>query len=358
MKLNELRIPELEARWRWPRAVSPYLPEVEQESLEWSASFNAFDPETQRLVHEKGKLNLLAAMCYAGMPKEAVRWGCDIMHLFFMFDEQSDAASPDEVWQQARIQVDAFCRPTKPRPDGEWVGGEFARQFWLRMPKTATPTFKRRFLVSWINYVESVAQQAEHRSKSRILDLDSYFSLRRNTSGAPSTIILWEMDLDIPDHVRDHPTIRHLETLAVDLIVIANDLLSYNKEQAVGDDEHNIVTVIMKQFGLGVQDAIDKAGELSDQRMAQFVHLYSHWLPRWVGPVDLDVQRLVHGMAVCVSGVLHWSYESERYFGKRGLLVKETRRVRLLPRSEVVGTQPVPDDVDVGSDLRIRLTMA
>lgn len=85
-------------------------------------------------------------MCYAGMPKgkmpslgrhhlaaadtskDAVRWGCDVMHLFFMFDEHSDTASPDEVWEQARIQIDAFCRPTKPRPEGEWVGGEFARQ--------------------------------------------------------------------------------------------------------------------------------------------------------------------------------------------------------------------------------------
>lgn len=57
MKLNEIRIPELEARWRWPRAVSPFLTEVDRESLEWCASFNAFDPETQRLVHDKGKLS-------------------------------------------------------------------------------------------------------------------------------------------------------------------------------------------------------------------------------------------------------------------------------------------------------------
>lgn len=67
--------------------MSPYLPEIERECLEWSASFNAFDPETQRLVHDKGKLSrlklwtrarrtdidvgadLLAGMCYARMSK-------------------------------------------------------------------------------------------------------------------------------------------------------------------------------------------------------------------------------------------------------------------------------------------------
>jgi len=82
--------------------------------------------------------------------------------------------------------------------------------------------FKRRFLRTWLDYVESVARQAENRSQSQILDLETYFPLRRNTSGAPSTIALYEVDMSIPDHVRDHPAIRELETLAVDLIVIAN----------------------------------------------------------------------------------------------------------------------------------------
>ena len=51
------------------------------------------------------------------------------MHLFFMFDEYSDKSTADEVWEQARIQMDAFENPDKPRPQGEWVGGEFTRQY-------------------------------------------------------------------------------------------------------------------------------------------------------------------------------------------------------------------------------------
>uniref|UniRef100_A0AAU7YP30 Terpene synthase n=1 Tax=Cladorrhinum flexuosum TaxID=711349 RepID=A0AAU7YP30_9PEZI len=388
---TEIKLPHLEDLWKWPRLVNAHLPEIERECLEWSASFGAFDAETQRLVHEKGKLSksstviytvleaheegiltgkrsildLLAAMCYARMPRgtykvspEFVRTGCDLMHLFFMFDEHSDRASPEEVWEQAAIQVDAIYSPSKPRPRGEWVGGEFTRQFFLRIPQSATETFKQRFRDTWVDYVKSVAQQAEHRSHSRILDLESYFPLRRNTSGAPSTIALYEMYMDIPGEIRRHPLILELEELAVDLIVIANDILSYYKEQAVGDDEHNIITVIMNQFGLGRQQAIDKAGELSAAKMDRFEHLYCR-VPRWVGPVDLDVQTLVDGMAQCVSGVLHWSYESQRYFGTRGLDVKQTRRLRLLPRRKIDGSHggqqhgqlvPKPGPVPVDED--------
>ncbi|KAK8008235.1 terpenoid synthase [Apiospora marii] len=324
---NKIRLPELEAFWKWPRQVNPHLAEVEEECLEWSASFNAFDAETQKLVHDKGKLKQL-------------RSGCDLMHLFFMFDEFSDKAGPEEVWDQARIQLDAFANPYIPRPAGEWIGGEFTRQFWNRLPRDATPTFKRRFLATWLKYVESVARQAELRSESRIVDLATYFPIRRHTSGALSTIALHEMDLNIPDEIRCNRVLLRMETLAVDLIVIANDILSYNKEQSARDDEHNIITIIMQQHRLDVQQAFDHAGELSRRKMQRFYALYGR-LPRWMGPAGLAVQRLVDGMAQCVSGVMHWSYESERYFGKRGPAIKRSRVLSLLPKVGGEGEGPV-----------------
>lgn len=76
--------------------------------------------------------------------------------------------------------------------------------------------------MTWKDYVDAVAQQAEHRSEARILDVENYFLLRRHTSGAPSTIALWELDMDIPDEVREHPTLRMLQILATELICIAN----------------------------------------------------------------------------------------------------------------------------------------
>lgn len=50
------------------------------------------------------------------------------MHLFFMFDEYSDKASPEEILHQARAMTDPLINSSDPRPDGEWIGGEIARQ--------------------------------------------------------------------------------------------------------------------------------------------------------------------------------------------------------------------------------------
>ena len=310
-----------------------------------------------------------------------------MIHLIFTFDDQSDLLSPDDVRQKGDILIDAMLHPDKPRPEGEWVGGEFARQysissrscfvisannrldrFWLRLPST-TETFRRRILKTWIDYVESVPKEAEDRFKAHILDLESYWTLRRRTSAVAPTMALNELDIAIPDDVRDSAILRQLEAAAVDIIYIANvsavlhhsvfmilanspqqDILSYNKEQAAGQGGHNIITVIMKQFQVDVQQAIDKAGRMICENIEAFNTLYRE-LPRWVGPLDLEVQRLVDGFARWVSGSLHWSYESHRYFGTRGLEVKEARLVELMPHLNVV-------EVPVVSSMRIPQGMA
>lgn len=197
---------------------------------------------------------------------------------------------------------------------------------------------------TWEEYAIGVAQQAELRKQSHIPDLDTFWRIRRATSGAYPTISLHEMDLNIPDKIRQHPALVELEKLAVEMICIANDVVSYNKEQAVGDDQHNIITVVMKQLGLDLQHGFDRVGEMNTAKIERFHVLYRD-LPRWLGPVDLDVQKLVDGIAMCVSGVLHWGYETQRYFGKRGLEIKAARYLNLLPKvvDEKLGPVPVDD---------------
>ncbi len=59
---------------------------------------------------------------------DQLRSACDLMNLFFIFDEHSDKCEADEVWKQVDIIMDALHHPDKPRPEGEWIGGEVARQ--------------------------------------------------------------------------------------------------------------------------------------------------------------------------------------------------------------------------------------
>lgn len=145
----------------------------------------------------------------------------------------------------------------------------------------------------------------------------------------------------------EHPTIRNLGEAANDLVTWSNvrlyfhplngdltrlfqDIFSYNVEQSKGDT-HNMIPVVMNEEGLDLQSAVEFVGALCKQSIDRFVEDRAN-LPSWGSKIDREVAIYVNGLADWIVGSLHWSFESERYFGKLGRTVKSTRTVNLLPR--------------------------
>lgn len=50
------------------------------------------------------------------------------MALVFFVDEVTDVADATTVQRQVDIVMHALYNPTIPRPPGEWIGGEIAKQ--------------------------------------------------------------------------------------------------------------------------------------------------------------------------------------------------------------------------------------
>lgn len=51
------------------------------------------------------------------------------MFQFLIYDEYTDACDTlEEAQEMADIVMDALRNPHKPRPEGEWLGGEVTRQ--------------------------------------------------------------------------------------------------------------------------------------------------------------------------------------------------------------------------------------
>lgn len=157
-------------------------------------------------------------------------------------------------------------------------------------------------------------------------------------------------NLDIPDEVMEHPVVRSLGEAANDLVTWSNvsrspclgpiassglticsrqDIFSYNVEQSKGDT-HNMIPVVMYQEGLDLQSAVNFVGDMCRQSIDRFIEEQNH-LPSWGPKIDSDLAIYVDGLANWIVGSLHWSFETERYFGKTGRQVKTSRVVDLLP---------------------------
>lgn len=57
-----------------------------------------------------------------------MRVGCDLINLGFLNDVELDVTDEKGARRQADAIMDALRDPGVPRPDGEWIGGEVARQ--------------------------------------------------------------------------------------------------------------------------------------------------------------------------------------------------------------------------------------
>lgn len=83
---------------------------------------------------------------------------------------------------------------------------------------------------------------------------------------------------------------------------------------------------------MNLQEAVDKVGELCKNTIDAFISNLERIPDFGDEQVNREVKIYVQGLQDWIVGSLHWSFETERYFGKDGQKVKETRIVNLLPK--------------------------
>ncbi|KAF8871971.1 terpenoid synthase [Infundibulicybe gibba] len=309
------RIPDLLRDWPWPRRINPHYSVCSMESTAWCEALGAFSPKSQDAFNSCA-FSLSAGLSYPLLNKAGCRVGCDLINLYFIFDEYSDITNPSSVRQQADIIMDALNHPHTARPAGEWVGGEAARQFWENAIKTATPASQRQFKDAFKLYTDGVVQEAEDRAAT------TFGTLR-------AILILGATQLEY--HALAHPAVRKLMSTCVDLTIIGNDIYSYNMEHATGGGGHNLVTAVMHEQASTLEAALAWLSRLNDGLIEIFLEEYKRVPTEWGSPtLNNQVAEYIYGIANWLRGNECWSYESERYFGKAGPEVRRTGVVKIM----------------------------
>lgn len=96
-----------------------------------------------------------------------------------------------------------------------------------------------------------------------------------------------------------------------------------------------MIPILQTYHGMDLQEAVDYVGEMCRVTIDAFVENKKR-IPSFGCPkLDRDVAGYVQGLQDWIVGSLHWTFMSERYFGKEGAEVKKHRYVKLLPRKPV-----------------------
>jgi hypothetical protein len=167
-----------------------------------------------------------------------------------------------------------------------------------------------RFLDNMALYFDGCLAESKNRAQARTPEFEEYRFLRRASVGTYPCFDLLEPSGcgELSASTLANPALGILRDLASDIIAWVNDIVSHRKESAFSDP-HNVVTVLMAECGLSIDDAIDKTIDIHNEALQTF-HSLSEGLIESEGE---SARRYVAGLSQWMRGVFDWSFQSERY---------------------------------------------
>ncbi|KAG7085298.1 Sesquiterpene synthase 10 [Marasmius oreades] len=324
---RQFLLPDLLAICPLEGAKNPHYCEAAPESSAWINSYDVFT-DRKRAHFIQGCNELLVAHTYPYTPYEQFRTCCDFVNLLFIVDEISDEQNGRDTAVTGNIFLETMRNPNYCNSSKL---AQITKDFRTRYFRTARPVTSARFIEHCADYIRAVSAESELRERGEVLDVDAFIQLRRNNSAVILCfdMIEYALGISLPEEVVDHPTFREMYWAATDMVCWANDVYSWNMEQAKGIGGNNIITVLMKHKNMSLQSACDYVGLYCEELVNRYLSAKAR-LPSWgSSKLDGDVARYAEACGHWVKGNLDWSFETIRYFGTAPYEVKRTRLVTL-----------------------------
>jgi hypothetical protein len=88
-------------------------------------------------------------------------------------------------------------------------------------------------------------------------------------------------------------------------------MISYNKEQAAGNEDHNIISTVMSELGFDISGAMAWATHYHAEVQKRFFDGLAK-VPSWGPSVDVLVEKYLNGIAMTARANHSWGFEGHR----------------------------------------------
>lgn len=338
-----LHFPDLLADSPWALNPNPLLAQVERECQQWWSQYDVFPFGKKRELFKKQGFGMFAAIMHPRAGHVYLTNTAHYLYFLFAFDDIAEKVSAAEVIDMAKA-VFAKLDPTAfpgPVPKVKGPIRELVRcmtSIWKDLLKTSTPTFQRRFIADFKDYIDAVIAEVSDKNQHHTPDLESYVSARRKTGACRTTFDFIEYvdHLDVPDSIYASPLMDELSDAGNDIITWSNDIYSFNREYWQGIHNYNMVSVMMNQNKVSVQEAINATAELYRARVQNFVDIKEQFLESVAESFDdprvLDhTAQYIQGLEDSLIGCIEFNFASNRYFGEHSEVVRRELVIPFAP---------------------------
>ncbi|MCJ1345756.1 hypothetical protein MMC31_003965 [Peltigera leucophlebia] len=286
---------------------------------EWFARYNVMSPTKLKAVHNSAKVGLLGAIIYPLSDKKSLRLAIDMFILFMAYDDpfDEDALRLDEsvATEFTNTVVSALTDTENFQPVPNLPVITAYHDFVVRLRAESTACAYKRFVDAMVEWILFIQKQIEMRVHNKYPAIEEYVLFRRVTVGMKPCFVMVEISrrIDVPDSVIQHPTIRVLLDISTDIVLLINDICSFNKEQARGD-YFNIVSIVCIEKKIPVQSAIEYVFVMFESAIRRWLDARAQ-IPKFDPQTDEIVSKYFEGLEYLIGGFAHWHWKAERYLG-------------------------------------------
>lgn len=302
----------------FPGRISPDVARADASHLGWPSSFGLLPTAAAEARHRQGKYAELAGRFHPAAVGDELDLAVDQLSWFFLFDDEFDGhwgGTPERAAQLAGA-VEQVLDRSDAAADSYPIAAAFG-DLWARSREGMSDAWCRRASMNWRTYLRGYVAEAENRLRRAPPHLQEQLALRVATIGVQPILDIAERlgHFELPEHLaRTHP-ISTLSRLASEVVALDNDIVSVEKEEAIGD--LNLLLYLESLQGLTRRESIGLLQAMVTERIAAFVKLGDE-LTRSADEMpqrDSDAVRRYYADALCavMRGAYDWEQSCARY---------------------------------------------
>jgi germacradienol/geosmin synthase len=264
-------------RLPWPARLNPHLEQARKETKDWARAVGLLAPVTAPpgppIWTESGfdsdDWTLFAALTHPGASAPELtriaQW--DVCLLAFddyfvtAYKLPRDLAGAHAFTARIPLFMPPGAGPV-PAPANQ-IEHALA-ELWARTAPDMPPALRHRFPAHVIDFVAANLDELDAIVQQRVPDPVHYLEFRRSSAGTDLSVGLTGQRPPATD------PLRRLEDAFADSVGLRNDIYSYRKEIDEEREVSNAVLAVRRLLGGSLQQAVDVAYRLFEQRVAEF----------------------------------------------------------------------------------------
>jgi len=294
-------------------AIHPQVKEAAYHTDAWVALFNLHSGAAYR-QYQEDNFAWLTARFYPKAGLEQLKIANDFIVLLFalndlMKDQSMQMQLPNFIEHFIAVTRDPAVPLSK---DAMPVLAAWA-DLWPRLEQISSPGWTARFTLRLRALLQAVTHEPASET-TQLYTVAQYMEKAPYLAGAyiSTGIIPIIEGINLPEEALQHPVLTELEQLSHKLLCWSNDLFSFSKEQAEGDD-YNLVSLLQRERRLTLDEALLCTAAIHNTDMRRFVTL-STQLPGFDETTDQALAKYVEALRRHIRGHVDWSEKDSRRY--------------------------------------------